>query len=348
MRINKGDIGDLSNLRTSDTGARRVFVDDEDLIVSDLCPFRQDADVKIGVSKAFRQLMFKTQVISSPVNALIRNRASHTIEVVNVATTIANILGLNVDLARAIALGHDIGHVPFGHAGEEFLSERLGKKFRHEIFALVRAQKIERLGQGLNLTHQTLSGILHHSRGSGKLTVAKTMSPEATVAMYSDKISYILSDYNDLVKRDILSKTETGKVTNLINQLGSHQRERTNRLILALCRESVELGYISFENCQEAVIFQQVKLAMYELYEQVNAHGSEEVMSRVYDFVEKKVADVNPAMILALMNDEDLLVLSKNTIFDRTDFNRTSVAEQVSFVRTLDPNLDLTDPGLDW
>jgi putative nucleotidyltransferase with HDIG domain len=338
----------LSHLRTPDRSARRRCADDGDLILVDRNPFRQDADTKVGLSKAFRQLMFKTQVVSSPVNCLIRNRASHTMEVVNLATTIAEILGLNVDLARAIALGHDIGHVPFGHVGEEFLTARLGKPFRHEVFGVVRAQKIERLGKGINATHQSLSGILYHSRGKGDMTVSSRMSAEAVCAMYSDKIGYTLSDYNDIVKRHLLSDDETKKVTGLINKLGSCQRERAANLVLALCRESVLAGKVSFKNCPEAGIFNLVKDEMYHLYDQVNSQGVEDVLARVYDFVSKKISEVNPVLLIALMTDEDILFLSSKTIFDRTDFNQTSVAEQLPYARALDPKMDLTDPDMNW
>ena len=259
MNICNCEFGNLARLKTTDTVARRRFDDEEDLMIPGASPYRQDADMKIALAKALRQLMFKTQVVSSPINGLIRNRASHTLEVVGVATLIADILGLNVDLARAIALGHDIGHVPFGHSGEDFLSQVLGKTFRHEVFGVIRAQKIERSGKGLNLTHQTLSGIRWHSRGSGKLTVSDEMGAEAVVVMFSDKISYILSDYNDLVKRHLLPEDETKEVTGLISELGANQRERTARIAKALCQESATMGEISFENCPEAKIFEGVK-----------------------------------------------------------------------------------------
>lgn len=348
MRIHDGEMGSLARFRTCDSLARRRYDHDEDLMIDGLCPYRRDADMKISLSKSFRQLMFKTQVLSSPLNGLVRNRASHTIEVAGFTATIAGILGLNVDLARAIALGHDIGHVPFGHAGESFLSKCLGVEFRHEVFGVIRAQKIERLGKGINLTQQTLSGILTHSRGSGSLTVSEEMSAEATVVMYSDKINYILSDYNDLVKRRLLPEDETRNVTALINELGSDQRERMNNLIMAFCRESVSAKKVCFDQCPEARVFQAVKAEMYNLYGKVNSQGVEDVLSRVYEYVKKKIADVNPALIIALMNDKDILFLSSKTIFDRSDFNQTSVAEQLPHIRKLDPELSLTCPDLDW
>jgi dGTP triphosphohydrolase len=348
MRICHSDIGNLSHLRTKDSSAWRRQENDEDLIIVDSSPYRQDADIKIALSKGLRQLMFKTQVVSSPINGLIRNRASHTFEVVGLATLIADLLGLNVDLARAIALGHDIGHVPFGHAGETFLGEVLGKSFRHEVFGVVRAQKIERMGKGLNLTHQTLSGIYYHSRGSGEMTIASQMSAEAAVVMFADKISYILSDYNDMVKRKLLSPDETKMVTEIISEFGINQRERMARLALALCRESVLAGRISFSNCPEAKLFEQMKTQMYLLYGRAGSQGVTEVLSRVYDYVKNKVAGVEPALIVALMNDRDILFLSGKTIFDRSDFNQISVAEQLPYIRNLDPCLDLTVPDLDW
>ena len=346
MRISMSDIGNLSHLKTQDSEARRRYEDDEDLVI-DRNPFRQDVDMKIAASKGLRQLMFKTQVMTSPLNGLVRNRASHTIEVVSIARTIADILGLNVDLAGAIAEGHDIGHVPFGHVGEEFLSQCLGKPFRHEVFGVIRAQKIERLGKGLNLTYQTLMGILQHSCGAGEITVKSSMSPEAAVVMFADKISYILSDYNDIIKRGGLPEKETRTVTILLNQLGKNQRERANILILALCRESVLAGQVSFATCPEALIFQAAKTEMYKLYKIVNAQGVEEAMSKVYHYV-SRIGDINPALLLALMNDKDILFMSEKTILDWDVFKQTSVYEQLSYARCLDPNMDLTDPDMNW
>ena len=134
--------------------------------------FQNDKN-KLLHSKANRRLLEKTQVQSGPENINIRSRKSHTDEVMANSVIISEGLGLNTPLCEAIALGHDIGHVPYGHVGESTLSELCGEKFRHEVFGVCVAQHIERRGQGLNLSLPVLEGILAHSGGSGKIKTDK-------------------------------------------------------------------------------------------------------------------------------------------------------------------------------
>jgi len=166
---------------------------------------------KLQQSKAMRRLANKTQVFPDPKsNRHIRTRLIHTLEVASIAGIIAEILGLDVQLTQAIAHGHDIGHAPFGHLGEEFISTITGQEFRHEVFACVVAQHIERQTHGLNLTLPTLLGIRAHSRGKGKMSLSlvtmkngcvDTVIFEADIVMYADKIAYCFSDISDIFDR---------------------------------------------------------------------------------------------------------------------------------------------------
>ena len=346
MKLNKAVFGCLSNLKTRNKSARRRDSQDEDGLWIPDDFFRLDADLKIPPSKSFRKLAFKTQVITCPWNGLIRNRNSHTMEVVSIATTIASILGLNVDLIRAIALGHDIGHAPLGHIGEKFLTEKIGKEFRHEVFGVVVAQKIERKGRGLNLTHQTLSGILQHSRGIGPMETSDEMSSEAKVVMFSDKIAYLLADFNDALRLNLL-ESWIRPVKKVMEKLGHNQRSRTENIINGLCLESKEKGNVDFKDCREAKFFGKAKDMMYELYPKINLHQSEDALEKVYNFIRDIIGLGGMAVIvLALMTDNDVLSLAERNTFDITNLQLTSVWEQLQYLENI--KVDITDPDLNW
>lgn len=337
----------LMNSKSSGNFARRRSEDDEETLQGILDPFVVDSDVKIPGSKAFRRLSNKTQVMTSPWNGLVRNRNSHSMEVVGIATPVSSILGLNVNLTRAIAIGHDIGHVPFGHIGEDFLSQVLGEEFNHEVYGVVVAQKVERRGQGLNLTHQVLSGILHHSRGAGSLTVNKEMSPEAIVVMYADKIAYLVADYNDISKRLSLPESWIKPITQKINELGSNQRSRVNTLIKGLCEDSYSIGKVGFFNSRTEKIFLEVKSLMYDLYPKIGIYPAKDVLDKILSYLIKLFGKHKAVIFLTLMTDEDVLSLAKKNTFDITDLELTSVWEQRDYILEL-PEINFFDPGLNW
>lgn len=339
--------GCLKKSRTSSMDARRLEKNDEEGLDGAMDPYLVDSDVKIPGSKGFRRLSEKTQVMTSPWNGLVRNRNSHTMEVVGIATTISSILGLNVNLARAISIGHDIGHVPFGHAGEDFLSKKAEKEFNHEVFGVVLAQKVERIGKGLNLTHQTLSGILYHSRGSGALTVNKEMSPEAVVVMYADKFAYITADFNDISKRLRLPSKWIIPIKEKINELGLNQRARVCALIEGLCQDSMRLGFVGFKDSNVSKIFGEVKNLMYGIYSKINIHQEEDALDKVMSYLEELFGKEKAILILALMTDNDVLSLVKKNTFDITDLELTSIWEQIDYILELAP-LNIFDPGLKW
>lgn len=166
--------------------------------------FQRDRD-KILHCKAFRRMKDKTQVFLMPEGDHYRNRLTHTLEVSQNARTIAKALMLNEDLAEAIALGHDLGHTPFGHAGEKALNRVCPLGFDHSQQSLRVVDRLEKGGQGLNLTYEVRDGILNHQ------TTGNPHTLEGKVVRLSDKISYIYHDMDDAIRAGILKESDVPK-----------------------------------------------------------------------------------------------------------------------------------------
>jgi len=277
---------------------------DEDLLVHNLDPFMADY-LKILQSKACRRLASKTQVRCQPENPHVRTRRVHTDEVIAVAATISEELGLNTWLCMAIAAGHDMGHPPYGHAGESVLSELGGKKFNHAIFSAVVAQDIERKGLGLNLSFETLEGILSHSRGGGKLTTATSKPEEYAVVLFADKIAYTFSDVNDAIRYDYLQE---GHIPKSIQILGYRQRMRNDRCIRALVKESNEEGHVSFSKSKQAEVFNEIRNFMYEkVYNVIDWDTHKGILRKIHRFFSEipEYSSIDPVIMTALMTDTE-------------------------------------------
>ena len=197
--------------------------------------YQRDID-RIVHSKAFRRLMHKTQVFLRPEGDHYRTRMTHTLEVSRIAGTITRALGLNEDLAEAIAMGHDLGHTPFGHAGEAALSRCLGKPFRHNEQSLRVVDVLENEGRGLNLTNEVRLGILGHT-GS---YIPETL--EGQVVRRSDQIAYVNHDIDDAIRAGILSNEDIPR--SISDVLGCTHRDRINTLVCDTIRTSREAGAI--------------------------------------------------------------------------------------------------------
>lgn len=171
--------------------------------------FQHDRD-RILYSKAFRRLKHKTQVFLAPTGDHYRTRLTHTLEVSQIARTMARALALNEDLTEAVALGHDLGHTPFGHAGESVLKELLPGGFRHYEQSLRVVDHLEKSGQGLNLTHEVRMGILHHSKGRGKFLAApeekSEMTLEGQLVRAADVMAYIAHDTDDAIRGGVITR----------------------------------------------------------------------------------------------------------------------------------------------
>ncbi|MGH2689113.1 MAG: deoxyguanosinetriphosphate triphosphohydrolase [Actinomycetota bacterium] len=190
--------------------------------------FQRDRD-RILHSKAFRRLAHKTQVFLAPEGDHYRMRLTHTLEVVQVARTIARALQLNEDLVEAICLGHDVGHTPFGHLGEEVLTEFLGRPFRHSEQSLRILDALEtRAGErGLNLTWEVRDGILNHT-----WSMPQPGTLEARVARYADRIAYINHDIDDAIRGGVLSEDDLPAETRRL--LGETSSARVDAMVGAM------------------------------------------------------------------------------------------------------------------
>lgn len=186
------------------------------------CPFRtsfqRDRD-RIIHSKAFRRLKHKTQVFLSPYDDHFRTRLTHTLEVSQIARTISRALNLNEDLTEAIALGHDLGHTPFGHCGEAVLNRLLKDGFKHNVQSV----RVVEILEDLNLCEETVQGILTHSWGY------KPETPEAQVVQFADKIAYINHDIQDSIRAGIISENDLPK--DCIKYYSSTPSKRLNRMV---------------------------------------------------------------------------------------------------------------------
>jgi dGTPase len=190
--------------------------------------YQRDRD-RIIHSKAFRRLKHKTQVFISPEGDHYRTRLTHTLEVSQIARTIARALRLNEDLTEAIALGHDLGHTPFGHAGEEVLNKIHPLGFRHNEQSLRVIDLLEG-GKGLNLTFEVRDGILNHS-GDG---VPETM--EGKIVKFSDRIAYINHDIDDALRAGVIDADAIP--TECLELLGTSHKQRINTMIVDIIKES--------------------------------------------------------------------------------------------------------------
>lgn len=197
--------------------------------------FQRDTD-RIVHSKAFRRLMHKTQVFLNPEGDHYRTRMTHTLEVTRIAKTVTRALGLNEDLAEAIAMGHDLGHTPFGHAGEAALTECWGRPFRHNEQSLRVVDVLEKDGQGLNLCNEVREGIVGHTGP----VIPKTL--EGQIVRRADQIAYVNHDIDDAIRAGILTAEDIPRDIAAI--LGENQRDRIITLVCDMIFTSREAGSI--------------------------------------------------------------------------------------------------------
>lgn len=197
----------------------------------DLRPLYQRDRDRILHSKAFRRLKHKTQVFLAPAGDHYRTRLTHTLEVSQIARTIARSLRMNEDLTEAIALGHDLGHTPFGHAGEDILDILHPNGFKHYRQSVRVVELLEKNCQGLNLTKEVRDGIMNHSTSR----MPKTM--EGKIVRFADKIAYINHDIDDAIRAHIISENDLPDTFR--NVLGHSPKARLNSLIHSIIQESM-------------------------------------------------------------------------------------------------------------
>jgi dGTPase len=191
--------------------------------------FIRDRD-RILHSKSFRRLKHKTQVFLSPQGDHYRTRLTHTLEVSQIARTISRALRLNEDLTEAISMGHDLGHTPFGHSGEDVLNELLPDGFEHNEQSLRVVEKLENDGEGLNLTFEVRDGILNHKKSGTPATL------EGYVVSLADRIAYINHDIDDAIRAGVLKESDLPEAC--VRVLGNSHGKRINTMILDVVQQS--------------------------------------------------------------------------------------------------------------
>jgi dGTPase len=203
-------------------------------------PYQRDRD-RIVHCKAFRRLTHKTQVFVAPLGDHYRTRLTHTLEVTSISRTVARALALNEDLVEAIGLGHDLGHPPFGHIGEEALDdclkERFGSEFRHYEHSLRVVDRLERDGEGLNLTEQVRDGIACHSSRA-----PQPQTFEGRIVRIIDRVAYINHDIDDAIRAGLLREHELPRES--ISTLGRSGSERIDTLVHDMVEHSQAAGEI--------------------------------------------------------------------------------------------------------
>ena len=241
--------------------------------------YQRDID-RILHSKSYRRLMHKTQVFLQPEGDHYRTRMTHTLEVARIASTITRALGLNEDLAEAIAMGHDLGHTPFGHAGEVALTKCLGKPFRHNEQSLRVVDYLEKDGLGLNLTHEVRNGILCHTGDPWPDTL------EGVIVRRSDQIAYVNHDIDDAIRAGILTNDDIPAA--ITDVLGHSHSVRINTLVTDIIATSREAGTVTLSPAVETAL-KDLRSFMFEnVYRNPIAKGEEskakDMLQRMFDY----------------------------------------------------------------
>lgn len=279
--------------------------------------FQRDRD-RIVHSKAFRRLIHKTQVFLAPEGDHYRTRLTHTLEVQQIARTIARILAYNEDLTEAIALGHDLGHTPFGHVGEKVLNKIHPGGFEHNVQSLRTVDSIEDTSRrrGLNLTYEVRDGILNHR---GPVTPATL---EGQIVKISDRIAYINHDIDDAIRSGVLTFEQLPERE--VSILGSTHADRINNLIVDLCKNSEGKDTISLSP-EFAGSLDRLREFMFEnVYSSKKVRGVsdldkvERIISSLYSYYMEH-SDEIPGIYKQIEKEEGTAVAVKDLISGMTD-----------------------------
>ncbi len=260
------------------------------------CPIRTAFQVdrdRILYSNAFRRLKHKTQVFLSPLGDQYRTRLTHTLEVAQIARTVARAMRLNEDLAEAVALGHDLGHTPFGHSGETALKEIFSNSFAHNEQSLRVVDYLERQGRGLNLTWEVRDGILKHSKGYGKIIpddpAEQPSTVEGRVVRVADIMAYLNHDLDDAIRSGVIS--EDGVPESCTRILGTNHSERAATMIRDLVFSSrMEDGELRLHMSDEVYgAMTTLRMFLYEnVYRSAQVHDefvkTKKILSELYTF----------------------------------------------------------------
>ena len=324
QRIRDWEGGHLSALATRSYPAERAHPEEPCRLRT---PFQRDRD-RIVHSKSFRRLKHKTQVFIAPEGDHYRTRLTHTLEACGISRSVARALRLNEDLTEAIGLGHDLGHPPFGHTGEEALDaalrERTGRRFLHNEHSLRVVDVLERDGQGLNLTEPVRDGILRHTGPDLPSTL------EARIVRLVDRVAYINHDIDDALRAGVLNEDDLPAQEIAI--LGATGSERIDTLVHDLVETSDRAGEITqSEEVGGAMtrlrdfMFERVYLGEAARREQQRVSG---VISALFDYFMS-----NPELVESVSPDTDLASRVTDYLAGMTDRFCIRVFEQIAVPR---------------
>lgn len=260
------------------------------------CPlrpaFQHDRD-RIIHSKSFRRLKHKTQVFLIPMGDHYRTRLTHTLEVAQIARTIAKALRLNEDLTEAISLGHDLGHTPFGHAGEDTLNEIVPGGFSHADQSLRVVDLLEKDGKGLNLTVEVRDGILKHTKGKGEILCedpeAMALTVEGRVVRIADIIAYINHDIDDAIRGEVISPSDIP--ADCLRCLGDTHSKRINSMVNDIIRETLQSkeGKLTLSTDVLSAIWNLREFLWEHVYESDTVHSdfdkATKILRELYDYL---------------------------------------------------------------
>ena len=274
--------------------------------------FQRDRD-RIIHAKSFRRLKHKTQVFFAPKGDHYRTRLTHTLEVSQIARTIARALRLNEDLTEAIALGHDLGHTPFGHAGEDILRQIHPGGFEHYKQSLRVVDSLERKGRGLNLTMEVRSGILNHSKGKGEIFPLKKKSEtlEGQIVKLSDIVAYVNHDLDDALRAGVLKRSI---IPPHIFKIGDTHSKRINTMVRDVISCSLSSGL------QEITMSKDLQETTYALrdflYEHVYEGGvskrefkkARKILKDLYDYYMEHTEEISKEFSKSMSDKKERMV----------------------------------------
>ena len=294
----------------SDESKGRLRPDDD-------CPmrteFQRDRD-RIIYSKSFRRLKNKTQVFFSPEGDHYMTRLTHTLDVAQVARSIARCLNLNEDLCEAISLGHDLGHTPFGHTGERVLNDLNPNGFNHNEQSLRVVDVLENDGLGLNLTYEVRDGILEHRKSGNPHTL------EGKIVSLSDRIAYLNHDIDDAIRAGIFKEKDLPR--EVLKILGNSSSERINTMIKSIYRNSIGQSDITMEKkvmqASETLrdfLFKKVYNDLAAKEEEARAHR---MLSAMYSYFKNNTPKL-PDFYKKLLENYDIDTVISDYISSMTD-----------------------------
>ena len=285
--------------------------------------FQRDRD-RIIYSKAFLRLKNKTQVFFSPEGDHFRTRMTHTIDVSQIARSIARSLALNEDLAEAIALGHDLGHTPFGHAGERVLASLSPNGFQHNVQSLRVVDVLEKEGKGLNLTFEVRDGILNHKKSGKPATL------EGKAVSLADRIAYVNHDIEDAIRADLLKESDLPRAD--VRVLGNSSRDRINTMITSIYENSIGKNAVTMGEKESAALehlrsfmFEKVYITPVSMKEEERA---KRMLSAMYDYFMKN-KDKLPAFYLGLSEQYPLEQVICDYLSSMTDKFAVAVFDNI-------------------